>query len=339
MQLYAAIDLHSNNCVPAVMDEDGRVVFTKRVPNRPASAIVEALAPYRENIVAVAVESTPNWYWLERTLREAHFQVQLVNTAAVDQYGGKKYADDFSDAKNLADLMRMKRLPTAYIGPEDERALRDLARKRSQLVRQRTSQLLSAHNLIARDIGEHVTGNSLKTVNASAVDKMPLLADQKTALKATLAVMRCLNAQVDRLEHQILSQIRSREVFRRLKTVSGIGDILALTIALETGDVTRFSNAGNYASYARMVKTERTSNGKKKGEGNAKCGNRYLAWAFIEAAHHAAGHDPVIKAWYQRKCAKSHKIVAMKAVAHKLARAAFHVMVDGTEFDVHRAFG
>jgi len=295
MQLYAAIDLHSNNSVPVVMDETGKVVFTRRVPNRPASAIVDALAPYRDSIVAVAVESTPNWYWLERTLREARFKVELVNTAAVDQYGGIKYRNDFSDAQNLADLMRMGRLPTAYICPEKDRALRDLARRRSHLVRQHTSELLIAHNLIARDLGDHVVGNALKGMLAGTIDKMALLANQKTSLKATVAVIRCLESQIQRLEGEILKQVRPMETFRRLKSVTGIGDILALTIALEAGEVARFRDAGHFASYARMVKSERISNGKKKGEGNAKCGNRYLAWAFVEAAHHAIAHDAVIR--------------------------------------------
>jgi transposase len=338
MQLYAAIDLHSNNSVPVVMDEDGKVVFTKRVPNRPASAIVDALAPYRDDIVAVAVESTPNWYWLERTLREARFKVELVNTTGVDQYGGLKYGNDFSDAKNLADLMRMGRLPTAYICPEKDRALRDLARRRGHLVNQRTAELLIAHNLIARDLGDHVTGNALKSLLASTIDKMALLPNQKTSLKATVAVIRCLQNQIFRIERDILKQVRPLAAFHRLKSVSGVGDILALTIAVEVGDIARFRNAGNFASYARMVKSERISNGKKKGEGNTKCGNRYLAWAFIEAAHHAIANDPVIKAWYQRKCTKSHKVVAIKAVAHKLARASFHIMINGTEFDARRAF-
>jgi transposase len=338
MELYAAIDLHSTNCVAVVMDKEGKVVASKRVPNQPASTIVNTLEPYREQLHAVAVESTPNWYWLERTLRQAAFKVELVNTTAVEQYGGKKYCDDFSDARQLADLMRMNRLPTAYICPEEDRALRDLARKRSQFVRQRTSQLLSEHNLIARDLGHHVTGNALKALSASMVDAMPLLHDQKTALKATMAVVRCLGSQIERLERIILAQMRPREDFRWLKTVSGIGDVLGLTIALESGDMSRFCSAGHFASYARMVATTRISNGKKKGSGNARCGNSYLAWAFMEAAHHAIAHDPVIRHWYQRKCAKSKKIVAMKAVAHKLARASFHVVTHKEEFDAHRAF-
>src|SRR5262249_52347992 len=159
-----------------------------------------------------------------------NFKVALVNTAAVEQYGGNKHGDDFSDAANLADLMRMNRLPTAWIGPEEERAVRDLARKRTQLVRQRTSQLLSAHNLLARDLGTQVTGNALKPLSAKAVDAMPLLGEQKTALKVTLMVVRCLDSQVSRLERELLAKVRPREDFRWLKTVSGIGDVLGCTI-------------------------------------------------------------------------------------------------------------
>jgi transposase len=338
MSLYAAIDLHANNCVPAVMDEQGKIVFTKRVSNRPASAIVQALLPYRDELVAVAVESTPNWYWLERALREEKFEVRLVNTAAVEQYDGKKYCDDFSDAANLADLMRMNRLPTAYICPPKDRAVRDLARKRSQLVQARTSHLLSAHNLLARDLGEHVTGRDLKSLTSSAIDKMDLLREQKTALKATMSVVRCLDSQVLRLERDVLVQVRQRDDFKWLKTISGVGDVLALTIALETGEIVRFASAGNYASYARLVATKRVSNGKKKGEGNPKCGNRYLAWAFMEAAHFAVRYDPVVKSWYQRKAAHALAVVAIKAVAHKLARAAFYVMKNEVEFDSRKAF-
>ena len=119
------------------------------------------------------------------------------------------------------------------------------------------------------------------------IDAMALLDEQKLAMKANLTVMRCLDVQVTTLEHSILDKAKLRQALQTLKTVSGIGDVLALTIALETGDVGRFDSAGNFASYARTVGSRRESNGKKKGEGNAKCGNKHLAWAFIEAAHFA----------------------------------------------------
>lgn len=106
-----------------------------------------------------AVESTFNWYWLVDGLQEAGYDVRLVNTAAVKQYDGLKHSGDFSDARHLAHLLRLGILPTGYIYPREARAVRDLLRKRSQLVRQRTTQILSMQNLLARNLGQQVSGN------------------------------------------------------------------------------------------------------------------------------------------------------------------------------------
>ncbi len=212
-------------------------------------------------------------------------------------------------------------------------------RKRSQLVRQRSSQILSMQNLVARNLGAQCSGNDIKRWDDEDIDAMNLLDDQKLALKANLAVMDCLDRQVHTLERRILACAKLSEPFQALKSVSGVGDVLALTIALETGDIGRFASPGQFASYARTVDSRRESNGKKKGEGNAKCGNKHLAWAFIEAAHFAVRYDAAIKRWYQKKCASSLSVVAIKAVAHKLARACWHVMKDGRPFEASRAFG
>ena len=338
MELYAGIDLHSNNSVLTVLDEQDRVVYGKRLPNDLA-AIIAALSSCVGALRGVAVESTYNWYWLVDGLQDAGFVVRLVNTAAVKQYDGLKHGGDFSDARHLAHLLRLGILPTGYIYPREQRAVRDLLRKRSQLVRQRSAQILSIGNLIARNLGTHAGGNEIKRWQPEHIDAMPLLDEHKQALKANLTVMRCLDSQVQALERSILAKAKLREDYQALKTVSGIGEVLALTIALETGDVGRFDSPGNFASYARTVDSRRESNGKKKGEGNAKCGNRHLAWAFIEAAHFAVRYDAAIKRWYQKKCANGLTVVAIKAVAHKLARACWHVMKDGKPFEVSRAFG
>ena len=338
MELYAGIDLHSNNSVLTVLDEHDRVVFAKRLPNDLA-AIVAALKACAGTLRGVAVESTYNWYWLVDGLQDAGLTVHLVNTAAVKQYDGLKHSGDFSDARHLAHLLRLGILPTGYIYPREQRAVRDLLRKRSQLVRQRSSQILSMGNLIARNLGGHAGGNEIKRWQPEHIDAMALLDEQKQALKANLAVLRCLDQQVDVLERSIVAKAKLRDDYQALKSVSGIGQVLALTIALETGDVGRFASPGNFASYARTVDSRRESNGKKKGEGNAKCGNKHLAWAFIEAAHFAVRYAAAIKRWYQKKCAHALAVVAIKAVAHKLARACYHVMKDGKPFEVSRAFG
>jgi len=338
MELYAGIDLHSNNSVVAVLDEQDRTVFAKRLPNDLA-AIIAALRSCAGTLHGVAVESTYNWYWLVDGLQDAGLTVHLVNTAAVKQYDGLKHSGDFSDARHLAHLMRLGILPTGYIYPREQRAVRDLLRKRGQLVRQRSTQILSMGNLVARNLGCHASGNEIKRWQSEHIEAMALLDEQREALKANLAVMQCLDQQVKVLERSILAKARLREDYKALKTVSGIGEVLALTIALETGDIGRFEGPGNFASYVRAVDSRRESNGKKKGEGNAKCGNKHLAWAFIEAAHFAVRHDAAIKRWYQKKCACALAVVAIKAVAHKLARACYHVMKDGKPFDVSRAFG
>ena len=338
MELYAGIDLHSNNSVLTVLDEQDRRVVANRGAHD-LTAIIAALRSCAGAVQGVAVESTYNWYWLVDGLQDAGFTVHLVNTAAVKQYDGLKHSGDFQDARHLAHLLRLGILPTGYIYPREQRAVRDLLRKRSQLVRQRSAQVLSMGNLIARNLGAHASGNEIKRWMPETIESMPLLDEQKQALSANLAVMQCLDSQIKTLERSILLKAKLREDYQALNTVSGIGQVLALTIALETGDVGRFEGPGNFASYARTVDSRRESNGKKKGEGNTKCGNKHLAWAFIEAAHFAVRYDAAIKRWYQKKCANSLAVVAIKAVAHKLARACYYVMKDGKPFDVSRAFG
>jgi len=338
MELYAGIYLHSNNSVLVVLDGNDRVVYQKRLPNE-LDTMVTALRSCPGAITGVAVESTYNWYWLVDGLQAAGFAVHLVNTAAVKQYDGLKHSGDFSDARHLGHLLRLGILPTGYIYPREERAVRDLLRKRGQLVRTRTTQILSIQNLLSRNLGVQASGNLIKRWQSTDIDALTLLPEQKLALQTNLAVMVCLDAQIATLETAILAQAKLRADYQVLRTVSGVGEVLALTIALETGEIGRFASPGNFASYARTVNSRRESNGKKKGEGNTKCGNKYLAWAFVEAAHFAVRYDGVIRRYYQKKCAKSLSVVAIKAVAHKLARACYHIMKTGEPFNVTRAFG
>ena len=337
MELYAAIDLHSNNSMLVVLDKDDHVILERRLKND-LERIRLALAPYRESICGIAVESTYNWYWLVDGLMSEGYRLHLVNTAAVKQYEGLKYSSDQHDARWLAHLLRLGILPEGYIYPSAARAVRDLLRKRGQLVRTRTTQILSMQNLFTRNLGDQVSGNSIKRWTAEHVETLDLLPAQRMAIAANLAVMQCLDQQIKQLERGILAQARLRPDFQALLSVSGIGKILALTIALETGDIGRFATVGDFASYCRCVGSVRLSNGKQKGVGNAKNGNKHLAWAMIEAANFAVRFDPAIKRFYRRKKAQVHGVVAIKSVAHKLARACYHVMREGKPFDVTRAF-
>jgi len=338
MKLYAAIDLHANNSVLVVLNEKDRVVLEERRPND-LKAIVAELAPYKKKIQAIAVESTYNWYWLVDGLMDEGYDVKLVNTAAVKVYEGLKYTGDEHDAKHLAHLLRLGVLPTGYIQPREDRAVRDLLRKRAQLVRCRTTQILSIQGLVTRNSGKRINTDGVRKLDDEQIgqycggDSVLVL-----AIKSNLSVMRCLDEQVVALEKVVLKQARLKPEFRKVLTIDGIWEILGMTIMYEAGDMKRFEKVGHFASYARCVSSSRWSNGKKKGEGNRKNGNKYLAWAFIEAAHFAIRYNERIRNFYQRKTAKTNKIVAAKAVAHKLARACYHVLKDQEVFEESLAF-
>jgi transposase len=338
MKLYGAIDLHSTNNVTVVIDEQDRVVHQKRLPNDLA-LILNELSVYQSELEGIVVESTYNWYWLVDGLMEQGYKLHLANTAAIQQYEGLKYTDDHSDARWLAHLLRLGVLPEGHIYPRADRPVRDLLRKRSQMVRQRTSNLLSIQNLVTRNTGSSLNAKRVKGLDGQQVDELLADSDLGLAVKANLSVMLSADEQTEILERTIMERVKLRPQFSFLKTVPGIGEILALTIMLETGDIRRFPSVGNYASYCRCVGSQKISNGKKKGKGNTKNGNRYLAWAFVEAAHFAIQFNSKIKSFDQRKKAKTKAVVAIKAVAHKLCRACYYIMRDRVAFDMSKAFG
>lgn len=337
MKVYGGIDLHSDNSVIGLIDEQDKVLYLKRLPND-IGLILEELAPFQETLEGLVVESTYNWYWLVDGLQDAGHQVHLANTVAMVQYSGLKYTDDNSDALWLAKVYRLGLLPEGYIYPKETRAVRDLLRKRLKLVQQHTANVLSVQNLFARDRGRGIRANELRALRIERVGERIADPYRALAIQSTLVVMRSQEAMIEMLEKAVKSRMRVSPAFRPLLSVNGIGDILALTIMLETGDIHRFAHVGNYASYCRCVGSARVSNGKKKGKGNTKNGNKYLAWAYIEAANFAVRYCEPIKRFYQRKRAQSNTAVAMKTVAHKLARACYYVLRDHVPFDLSKAF-
>lgn len=337
MTLYCGMDLHSNNTYTVVLDENDRVVFQRRLPND-LGLLERTLKPYRKELSGVAVESTFNWYWLVDGLMEAGYRTHLVHTNAIQQYDGLKFTDDRHDARWLAHLLRLGLLPTGYIYPKQQRPVRDLLRKRTKLVRQRTANLLSLHNLFTRNTGEHLVRNDLKKLNLQEIRQRIHQPHLVLAMDATLEVLSVLDTQILRLEKQVLKQAKRQPNCRILKTIPGVGQILAWTILYETGPIERFSKVGHYASYCRCVQSQRRSNHKKKGQANRRNGNPYLSWAFAEAACFARRYQPLARRYYQRKRAKTNPAVASRALAHKLARATYFMLRDQTSYDPQRLF-
>jgi transposase len=338
MKAYAGIDLHSSNSYIGVIDEQDERHFGKRVANS-LSQILVALEPFKEDLEAVVVESTYNWYWLVDGLEEEGYKVHLANPSAIKQYEGLKHTDDKWDSFWLAHMKRLNILAEGYIYPKEERPVRDLLRRRLLFVRQRTSQILSLQSAIERNLSRKMSGRAIKKLKAEDAEALfdsPYLV---LAAKSNIAVIQFLTKTIKVIEKAVKFHIKLREEFRLLKTLPGIGDILGLTIMLEVGDISRFAKVGNYSSYCRCVKSEKLSNKKKKGENNRKNGNRYLSWAYVEAANLAIRFHRDAQRFYQRKMAKTNKIVAIKALSNKLARASYYVMRDRVPYDPDRFFG
>lgn len=339
--IYVGIDLHSNNNVVAIMDQEGRRVRTQRLNNQ-LPEVLKLLKCYAERVVGIVVESTYNGYWLIDGLQDAGFRVHLAHSPGVAKHRDTKHANDETDALLLAELLRQGRLPEGYMYPREQRGLRDLLRRRMLLVQNQTSLLLSLQSLMLRECCMPLTGNDLKRMPEE--DLLRFVTDPyvQIQVRSLYGGLRAMQAAVAQIETQTAACRKEDRIVLRLMSIPGVGLVLASIIRMEMGDVSRFAGVGDFVSYCRLAPSAHYSNGHKKGEGNRKCGNRYLAWAFLEAAQFCRRYCPEARRYYERKKRGTRAFataVASKALASKLARSAYVMLRHEQDFDPARAFG
>ena len=332
MELYAGLDLHSRNTYIGIMDKAFNRVFKKRVPNH-LERIVQTLEPFRDQIKGFVIESTYNWYWLVDGLMDAGYScAHLANPSAIKQYEGLKHSDDQHDAFFLAQLLILDILPQGYIYPKQDRPVRDLARKRMFLVQHKTAHTLSLQSLLQRCCAKKVSANDMRHLTVKELGMWLEEEHLTLSAQANLDSVNFLKQKIKQLEKAIIQKVKLNKAFKYLLTVPGIGNILAMTIMLEVGDINRFSKVGNLTSYCRCVPSRRLSDGKTKGYGNRKNGNRYLSWAFTEAAHLGRRHNEQFRRYYNRKVAQANTSLATKALSNKLARICYFIIKDQVPF-------
>jgi transposase len=331
------MDLHSNNVVIGVINQDGKRVAHRKL-DCDLEQVMEFLQPLKPQLQSAAVESTFNWYWLVDGLRSAGYAIDLANPAKIEPYSGMKHVNDQHDAFFLAELQRLNILPKAYVYDPQLRPVRDLLRRRTNLVHQRTALLLSFKSLYTRTHGQKMDLSQAKKMEPKEAAKLYEHPANQLIAQVQAEHMQALEKSISRIEKGVLASAREIPLYEKLLTIPGIGRILGMTITMEVGEVDRFKTDGDFASYCRMVDARRLSNGKCKADNNQKCGNKYLAWAFVEAANYARRHDEHCRRWYDRKAAKTSKVIATKALGCKLAKAAWHVMTHQCDYDPARMF-
>jgi transposase len=330
---YCGVDLHARTMFLCILDPNGKTLLHKDIPANP-EAFLDAIAPFRDGLV-VAAECTFCWYWLADLCREEGIAFRLGHAWEMKVIHGSKTKNDRIDSEKIAQLLRVGLLPPAYVYPAEMRATRDLLRRRSYLVRRRSEALTHVQLIGWQYQHDAPTGKLRYASNRAAVlDRVDDACVRRT-LQVDLDLAEHLDQQINELETFLTAQAKGHDLptFYRLRSIPGVGKVLALTLLYEIGDIRRFETVGGFLSYARLVRPAKESAGKRVGSGNAKMGNAHLKWAFREAAALMTRHEPTIKAWAARKAKAVGKGKAQAILAAKLARAVYVMLRRGIPFD------
>ena len=289
---YCGIDLHVKTMYVCILDAAGQVLVHRNVPSTP-EAFLEIVAPYREDL-AVAAECMFTWYWVADLCAAEDIPFVLGHALAMKAIHGSKAKNDKIDSQKIAALLRGGLLPQAYVYPAAMRSTRDLLRRRLHLVRKRGQLLAHIQNTRAQDQLPEFGRRLAYPANRAGVSEHFPDPSVRKSIDVDLALLERYDDLITDLELTIVREAKRHDAdaFHRLRSVPGIGKVLAWTMLYEIHDITRFDRVQEFASYARRVKCTHQSAGKTYGTGGAKRGNVHLTWAFSEAAVLYLRHAP-----------------------------------------------
>lgn len=335
---YCGIDLHARSMYLCVLDAQGEILLHRNMPCAPES-FLKALAPYREDI-AVAVECIFTWYWLADLCRQQNIPFVLGHALYMKAIHGGKAKNDKIDAHKIAVLLRGGMLPMAYVYPPEMRATRDLLRRRMYLMRKRAELLAHVQNTNSQynlpEIGKKI---SQKKNREGVAERFSNSSVQKS-IELDLQLIDYYDQLLAAVELHIVRAAKEHDgkAFMRLRSVPGIGQILALVILYEIHDINRFATVQDFVSYARLVKCAKESAGKRHGTSGTKIGNVHLKWAFSEASVLFLRANPKGQRFVDKLSAKHGKAKALSILAHKLGRAVYYMLKREKPFDMNKFF-
>jgi transposase len=323
------MDLHRRRSVLVRMTGDGRRLDTARIENSPAGLRAEIAKA--GDCPKVVLEATYGWYWAADALAEAGAEVHLAHPLGVKAFSYRRVKNDEKDAADLADLLRMGRLPEAWIAPAEIRELRELTRYRIKLVHLRTSCKDQVHAILAK-LGVPVTCTDIFGVWGSTwLDDLRLPQPYAGKLASLRGLAAQLTNEITLLEKVIADLLEHHDAYHALQALPGIGKVLAAVIVAEIGDITRFRRPGQLCSWAGLTPRHRESDLKVARGHITKQGSKILRWAMVEAIQRQPAGNPI----RQRKDAiiarrgKEARNIAKVAAARQLLTCVFYAMRDG----------
>jgi len=340
-RFYCGIDLHARSMHVCVLDDGGEVVFDRNLPTRP-EALLRALAPFRDGLV-IGVECMFAWYWVADWCVTRDIAFVLGHALYLKAIHGGKAKNDRLDAGKLARLLRGGNFPTAYAYPKGMRETRDLLRRRTYLMRKRGELLTHLQILNAQYNLAPFAKRLCSAGNREDLKIAECFGDASVQQNAAadLAVIDRLDEVIADLERYLIrtAKVDSLQTYQRLQTIPGVGKLLGLILLYEMHEVQRFDSAGQFLSYARLVRCVHESAGKKLGTGGKKIGNAHLRWALAEAACLFVQHSVRGKKWKQQQTARRGSGKALAILAARLGRAVYHMLRKGEAFDEERFWG
>ncbi len=335
---YCGIDLHARTMYVCVLNQEGEIVLHRNMPSAP-DFFLKAMAPYREDVV-VAVECIFTWYWLADVCAKENIPFVLGHALYMKAIHGGKAKNDKIDAHKIAVLLRGGMLPMAYVYPAEMRSTRDLLRRRMHLMHKRSELLSHIQNTNSQyclpQFGKKI---AYKKNREGVAEHFPDLSVRKS-MEMDLALIDHYDRLLTDVELYITKTAKAHDVdaFHRLRSVPGIGKILALVILYEIHDIERFPTVQDFVSYARLVKCPKESAGKRLGFSGAKIGNVHLKWAFSEASVLFLRQNPQAQRYLDKLTSKHGKAKALSILAQKLGRAVYYMLRRQKAFDRKKFF-
>jgi transposase len=333
---YCGIDLHARAMYVCILNQAGETLLHRNMKTTP-DAFLNVIAPYRPDIV-VAVECMFTWYWLADLCAEEEIPFVLGHALYMKAIHGGKAKNDKIDSQKIAVLLRGGMLPQAYVYPAEMRATRDLLRRRMHLAHKRGELLAHVHNTNSQynlpAIGKNI---AYKANRDGVAERFADPAVQKS-IEVDLSLIGYYDALLREVELTILKTAKQHDAntLYLLQTVPGIGKILSLVLLYEIHHIDRFPRVQEFASYCRLVKCAKESNGKRSGTSGSKIGNAHLKWAFSEAAVLFLRDNPEGQKFLAKLEKKHGKGKALSILAHKLARAVYYMLKRKVAFDKKR---